>query len=105
MHKSMNKDESPNQLDEMRPEYDLAELLKGGVRGKYAERYRQATNVVVLAPDVAQAFPTEADVNRALRLVMQLAQVPHLERDIIEDKVQAALFEKESTYDIDKSGK
>jgi hypothetical protein len=59
----------------------------------------------VPAPDVAQAFPTEADVNRALRLVMLLAQVAHLERDVVEYKGQAALFEKESKYDIDKSGK
>jgi hypothetical protein len=42
----MNEDEFPNQLDEMRPEYALTELLKSGVRGKYAERYRQGTNVV-----------------------------------------------------------
>ena len=58
----------------MRPEYDLAELLKGGVRGKYVERYRAGTNVVLLAPDVAQAFPTEDAVNEALRLVMRMAQ-------------------------------
>jgi hypothetical protein len=101
----MNNDESPNQVDDLRPEYDLAELLRAGVRGKYAERYRQGTNVVVLAPDVAQAFPTEADVNRALRLVMQLAQVPHLERDLVEQPLHAALFETESKYDVDKSGK
>jgi hypothetical protein len=48
--------------DELRPAYDLTKLLKGGVRGKYADRYRASTNVVVLAPDVAQAFPTEEAV-------------------------------------------
>ena len=62
--------------DELRPEYDLATLLKGGVRGKYADRYRAGTNVAVLAPDVAQAFPTEEAVNEALRLVMRMAQIP-----------------------------
>ena len=62
--------------DDLRPEYDFRELLKDGVRGKYVERYRAGTNVVVLAPDVAQAFPTEDAVNEALRLVMRMAQIP-----------------------------
>jgi hypothetical protein len=62
--------------DELRPEYDLTKLLKGGVRGNYADRYRAGSNVVVLAPDVAQAFPTEEAVNEALRLVMRMAQIP-----------------------------
>lgn len=62
--------------DELRPEYDLTKLLKGGVRGKYVDRYRAGTNVVVLAPDVAQAFPTEEAVNEALRLIMRMAQIP-----------------------------
>ena len=62
--------------DELRPEYDLHELLKGGVRGKFAERYAEGTNLVLLAPDVAAVFPDERAVNEALRLVMQLAQIP-----------------------------
>jgi hypothetical protein len=49
--------------DEMLPEYDLS----GGVRGKYVDRYRQGTNVVLLDPDVAQKFPTSKAVNEALR--------------------------------------
>jgi len=61
--------------DELRPEYDLRELLKGGVRGKYVERYRAGTNLVLLDPDVAKAFPSEKAVNEALRLVMQLARL------------------------------
>ena len=60
----------------MRPEYDLAALLKGGVRGKYAEAFVRGTNLVLLAPDVAKAFPTEESVNEALRLVMRLAELP-----------------------------
>ena len=48
---------------DMRAEYDFS----GGVRGKYAERYAQGTNVVVLDPDVAAAFPTRKAVNEALR--------------------------------------
>ncbi len=74
----MNKETTSELEDELRPEYDLKELLKGGVRGKYVARYRAGTNVVVLAPDVAQAFPTEEAVNEALRLVMRMAQIPHL---------------------------
>lgn len=62
--------------DELRVEYDLSELLKEGVRGKYVDRYNAGTNVVLLAPDVAQAFPTESAVNEALRLVMRMARIP-----------------------------
>jgi hypothetical protein len=62
--------------DELRPEYDLAELLKHGVQGKYARRYREGTNLVLLNPDVARAFPTAEAVNEALRLVIKLAKLP-----------------------------
>jgi hypothetical protein len=61
--------------DELRPEYDMKSLLKGGVRGKYAERYRAGTNLVLLEPEVAKAFPNEKAVNDALKLVMKLKQV------------------------------
>ena len=58
------------------PEYDLRQLLKTGVEGKYAERYRQGTNIVLLEPEVARAFPTDSAVNKALRLVLRLTKVP-----------------------------
>jgi len=61
--------------DELRPEYDLSKLLKDGVQGKYAERYRAGTNLVLLEPDVAKAFPSEKEVNEALRLVVQLTKI------------------------------
>lgn len=61
--------------DDLRPEYDMKTLLKGGVRGKYAKRYRAGTNLVLLEPDVARAFPNEKAVNEALKLVMKLKQV------------------------------
>lgn len=70
-----NKTSEDENSDELRPEYDLSALLNGGVRGKYVERYRQGTNVVVLAPDVARAFPDADAVNEALRLVMRLTQI------------------------------
>ena len=63
-------------VDELRPEYDLARLVRSGVQGKYADRYREGTNLVLLAPDVAKAFPTEEAVNEALRLVIQLTKLP-----------------------------
>lgn len=49
--------------DDVRREYDFS----GGVRGKYAARFRGGTNVVVLAPDVAEVFKTSEAVNEALR--------------------------------------
>ena len=61
--------------EELRPEYDMKALLKGGVRGKYAARYRDGTNLVLLEPEVAKAFPNDKAVNDALKLVMKLKQV------------------------------
>lgn len=59
--------------DELRPEYTREDLGQG-VRGKYYQEYRQGTNLVLLSPDVAAAFPTEQDVNDALRALMKIAQ-------------------------------
>ena len=61
--------------DELRPEYDLRTLLKDSVRGKYAERYRAGTNLVLLEPDIAKAFRSAEAVNEALRLVLQLTKL------------------------------
>jgi len=66
--------------DELRPEYDLSQLLEGGVRGKYAAQYQQGVNLVLLDPDVAAAFTSAQAVNEALRLVMKIAQIPTLEQ-------------------------
>ena len=59
--------------DELGAEYDLSQL-RGGVRGKYAQRYRAGTNLVLLAPDVAEAFPSDEAVNKALRLLIGIAK-------------------------------
>lgn len=56
--------------DDMRPEYDFSQ----GVRGKHHAAYRAGTNVVLLDADVAKAFPDSASVNRALRLLLDLAR-------------------------------
>ena len=52
--------------DELRPEYKRSDFGTL-VRGKYAQRAAEATNVVVLEPQVAQAFPNDRAVNNALR--------------------------------------
>ncbi len=51
----------------MRDNYDFSK----GVRGKYARRYREGTNVVLLEPEVAKAFPASEAVNKALRKLMK----------------------------------
>lgn len=56
---------------EMRDHYDF----RGGVRGKYAQRYAEGTNVVVLDPDVAEMFPDRESVNEALRAVGRVVQL------------------------------
>jgi hypothetical protein len=66
----MKKNEGVPPEDDLRPEYD-ASVLKGGVRGKYLDRYRSGTNLALLAPDVRAAFPTDEAVNQALRSLMQ----------------------------------
>lgn len=55
--------------EEMRAEYDFS----GGVRGKYASRFAEGTNLVLLAPDVVAVFPTSSAVNKALRTLIKTA--------------------------------
>ena len=57
-----------SERDTMRAEYDFS----GAVRAKYAARYRQGTNIIVLDPDVAEVFGTSESVNRALRALMEI---------------------------------
>jgi hypothetical protein len=53
----------------MRAEYDFS----GGVRGKYVDQYRRGVNVVLLEPELAQAFPDSKSVNDALRALLNIA--------------------------------
>ncbi|HLO52262.1 MAG TPA: hypothetical protein VK211_27930 [Kamptonema sp.] len=69
----MKKDIENEMEDELLSEYDFAQM-SGGVRGKYVERYRAGTNLVLLDADVAQAFPNDAAVNEALRMLIRIAQ-------------------------------
>lgn len=55
--------------DDILPEYDFS----GAIPNKYAARYREATTVVVLDPDVAQLFPDSAAVNQVLRALGRIA--------------------------------
>ncbi|MCA9427422.1 MAG: hypothetical protein KC940_12200 [Candidatus Omnitrophica bacterium] len=61
MPRPEEKTKDPDMLDE----YDFS----GGVRGKYAERYREGTNIVKLDEDVAKVFPDSKSVNDALRAI------------------------------------
>ena len=70
---SMKKTQTIDRNDDMRPEYDFRSM-RGGVRGKYVERVRESTNIVVIEPAVAEAFPTERAVNEALKGVLNTAR-------------------------------
>jgi len=60
---------------ELQDEYDLSKMSIVA-KGRYAPERRVGKNVVLLAPDVAQAFPSDEAVNEALRLVLRIAEVP-----------------------------
>ena len=66
MKKAVKTRRDPDMLDE----YDFSE----GVRGKYAKRYAEGTNIVVLSPDVAAVFPDSESVNEALRVLVKVAR-------------------------------
>ena len=55
-----------HEKDDLRPEYP-AELIRSGIRGKYAGRSRESSNVVVIDPDLSDVFPNSKAVNEALR--------------------------------------
>lgn len=57
---------------DIRPEYKREDFPGGFVTGKYAKRYHQSSNVVVLDPEVAEVFPNAEAVNSALRRLIQL---------------------------------
>jgi hypothetical protein len=69
------KTSTSSRSDELLLEYDLGQLLKRGVRGRYAKRYHAGTNLVLLDPDVRKAFRSEKAVNDALRLVIELRKL------------------------------
>jgi hypothetical protein len=66
MRKAAKAQRNPDLL----AEYDFSQ----GVRGKYAQRYAEGTNIVVLSPDVAEFFPDSEAVNTALRVLVDIAR-------------------------------
>jgi hypothetical protein len=62
--------------EEMRAEYKLSDFKAKGVRGKHVKRYRSGTNLVLLTPDVARAFPTDKAVNDALTGLIRSGKQP-----------------------------
>ena len=65
----------PNDDYELREEYDLSQLPIMP-KGRYAPERRAGSNVVVLDPDLARAFPSDKAVNKALRLILEAAEIP-----------------------------
>lgn len=69
----MKRKNKANLDDELRSEYDFSQL-KDGIKGKYTKKYRAGTNLTLLAPDVAKAFPTDESVNDVLRQLIKIAK-------------------------------
>ncbi|MCP4347841.1 MAG: hypothetical protein GY795_20250 [Desulfobacterales bacterium] len=68
----MNRNTYNETDDDLRPEYDLSQM-KDGVRGKYASKYKEGTNLILLESDVAEVFKDNESVNEALRLLIKIA--------------------------------
>ncbi len=72
----MNEDFMKKNDDyELQDEYDLSKLPIMP-KGRYAPEHRRWRNLIILDPDVAQAFPNDEAVNKALRLVLEMTQIP-----------------------------
>jgi len=64
-----------NTENTLRPEYP-EELIKSGERGRYDKRYREGTNIALIAPDLHKLFPDSDSVNRALRKYVAAHKMP-----------------------------
>jgi len=60
--------------DELRSQYKRSDFSGGLVRGKYAKKIKESSNIIVLRPEVAEAFPNEEAVNNALLSLINIAQ-------------------------------
>ncbi|OQX63101.1 MAG: hypothetical protein DRP02_13950 [Candidatus Gerdarchaeota archaeon] len=69
------KEETDKITDDLLPEYDLDDFFKTATRGKYAQRYKEGTNLVLLEPDVAKFFSDDKKVNEILRLVIKMTNM------------------------------
>lgn len=75
-------------VDDLRPEYDLSRL-SGRVQGKSYERARAGTNLVLLEPEIAEAFPDSKTVNEALGLLLRVARTEHRRSHALERSTPA----------------
>lgn len=66
---------------ELEDEYDLSQM-QVMPKGRYAPARRSSHNIALLEPDVAEAFPSDEAVNQALRLVLQMAQIPRQQQEV-----------------------
>ncbi len=69
----MKKDKESDK-DELRVEYQRSDFPNGLIRGKYARRLKESSNIIVLRPEVSKAFPNEEAVNNALLSLIDIAQ-------------------------------
>jgi len=81
--------------DDLRPEYDFASM-KGGVRGKYVARLRKGSNLVLLEPEVAAAFPSAEAVNEALRGVLNTTRAVRGKGGLPNKALQPTLLEDQT---------
>ena len=89
MNEGSMKKSSRKSNNDMLPEYDFASM-KGGIRGKYVTRFRAGTNLVLLDPDLAEAFPSDAVVNQALRAILSMTRAVRLPNKAVQPRRQKA---------------
>ncbi len=87
----------------MRTEYDFS-TMRGGVRGKYVGRLRSGSNLVLLEPDVATAFPSDEAVNEALRAALKVAKVVTRSKRLPNNRVQRTRARTRSSAGTKTSG-
>jgi hypothetical protein len=75
--------------DDLQRQYDFASM-KGGVRGKYVARLREGSNLVLVEPEVAEAFPSEAAVNEALRGLLNTTRAVRSKGGLPDNALQPA---------------
>ena len=81
----MNSNHTTSECDDMRPEYEFANM-KGGVRGKYARMFNDKVTTVLLDSDVAEVFPDSASVNEALRTLVRILRKSGTDHSIDTDR-------------------
>ena len=87
VHEDSMKKKKTDLNSDIRPEYDFARM-KGGVRGEYIKCFREGANIVLLEPEVAEAFPNEAAVNEALRGVLNTTRAVRLTGGLADKALQ-----------------